>query len=254
MKKISVIIPVYNTLPFLKAAVDSIIIQKDFIHEVIIVNDGSTDGSGIFLEEQYGKLSFVKIFNIRNQGQGFARNLGTKNADGDYIYYFDSDDISVKGIFKKFHDEEKKYPGLELFCFSGESFLDENHSGQDVSTNYLDSKDVYKRKINGFFKSGEDAFSALADCKGFYASPPLYIFKKSILNENNFKFHSAKYEDEAFTHQLFIYAGKTLVKNDVYFNRRVRSGSTMQSKPGFDNILGYIGTVKNLEFLKRRRF
>ena len=100
--RISVVIPIYNTRSYLQEAVDSIIQQKEFLHEIIIVDDGSNDGSGDLLEKLYGDNEFIKIHHTENKGQGHARNLGTDFAKGDYIYYFDSDDISAPNLFKRF--------------------------------------------------------------------------------------------------------------------------------------------------------
>ncbi len=65
MKNISVIIPVYNTKPYFKQAIDSIIEQKEFIHEVIIINDGSTDGSGDIPEERNTGNDYCKDHSYR---------------------------------------------------------------------------------------------------------------------------------------------------------------------------------------------
>ena len=247
---VSVIVPIYNTEKYLQTAIDSLLKQKNFLSEIILINDGSTDGSGELIEKLYGKNKIVKIFHTENQGQGLARNLGTKKSSGDFIYYFDSDDIADINLFKQFHNTFIKYPSLELFCFSGQSFLDEETQSENITNKGLLSDTSYKRKVNTVCKSGEVAFNLLIKNKGFFPGPPFYIFKKSILEKNNLKFNSIRYEDEEFTHKLLLFSGKTYITNDVFFYRRVRAGSTMQKSSNFSDISGYFKIVESLSELK----
>jgi glycosyltransferase involved in cell wall biosynthesis len=246
---ISVIIPIYNTKPYLKEAIDSILQQKDFVHEIIIINDGSTDGSRELLNSLYSHDNFIKILHTENQRQGPARNLGTRIASGDFIYYFDSDDVARPGLFKKFNDLILEESQLELFGFSGEPFLDINYTIDEETKKSLLSTKPYYRKINALCNSGEEAYNLLYDNKSFSPLPYLYIFKKSVLAKNNIEFRSIRFEDEEFTQQLFLFAGKTYISNDVYCERRMREGSTMQLNRCFADILGYMKTIETLEKL-----
>lgn len=250
MKSVSVIIPVYNTKDYLEEAIDSAIQQKDFLLELIIVDDGSTDGSSKIIDEKYGNLEIVKIFHIENSGQGNARNLGIKKASGEYLYFFDSDDILEQGLFKEFTEIAESSPNLDLFCFSGESFLDKGLSENEVTNQKLLSKRAYKRNISSKFEYGEEAFSALLSKKGFFAGPPFYICSKNLLEKNKICFRVGKYEDEDFTHTLFLHASKTYVTNKVFYKRRVRLGSTMQVTRNFEHLYGYIQVVEKLKKLK----
>lgn len=90
--KISVVIPIYNVQAYLTKCLDSLYIQAKDNMEIILVNDGSTDES-LTICESYAKLhSNTLIINKENGGLSDARNVGTKAATGDYIYYLDSDD------------------------------------------------------------------------------------------------------------------------------------------------------------------
>ena len=97
--KISVIIPVYNVEKWLNKCVDSILSQSYENFEVILVNDGSTDKSKDICDQYLKEDNRVKVFDILNSGQSVARNIGLKEAKGDYILFIDSDDyISDKAI------------------------------------------------------------------------------------------------------------------------------------------------------------
>ena len=93
---ISIIVPVYNTEKYIERCLDSIMKQDYPNFEVILVNDGSTDESGIIIQkykEKYKNISYIKQ---ENKGVGAARNAGIKVAKGDYISFVDSDDLIME--------------------------------------------------------------------------------------------------------------------------------------------------------------
>lgn len=90
---ISIIVPVYNTEKYIERCLDSVMKQDYPNFEVILVNDGSTDESGIIIQkykEMYENISYIKQ---ENKGVGAARNAGIKVAKGDYKSYI------IKGVF-----------------------------------------------------------------------------------------------------------------------------------------------------------
>ena len=89
--KISVIVPVYNVEKYLKQCLDSIVNQTYKNLEIIIVNDGTKDNSMKIVEE-YLQDKRIKVINKENGGLSSARNIGIKEATGDYISFIDSDD------------------------------------------------------------------------------------------------------------------------------------------------------------------
>mgnify|MGYP004499027325 FL=1 len=92
MVKVSVIVPVYNSEKYLNKCIDSILNQTLKEIELILVNDGSTDGSMKILEKYSESDSRVVILNLKNGGPGKARNEGIKIAKGEYLSFVDSDD------------------------------------------------------------------------------------------------------------------------------------------------------------------
>lgn len=90
--KVSVIIPVYNVEKYLRECVDSVLSQTHKQFEVILVDDGSTDGSGTICDEYAERCSCVSVIHSTNKGPFFARNLGAHIAQGDIVVFLDSDD------------------------------------------------------------------------------------------------------------------------------------------------------------------
>ena len=88
---ISVIVPVFNVAPYLRKCLDSILNQTYENLEIIIIDDGSTDGSGSVCDE-YKKDERVKVFHTENRGLSAVRNKGLDEANGDWIGFVDSDD------------------------------------------------------------------------------------------------------------------------------------------------------------------
>jgi glycosyltransferase involved in cell wall biosynthesis len=120
MPKVSVIIPTYNRLPMLKEAVDSVLSQNVEDVELIVVDDGSTDGTADKVVKYGGR---VKLFQHKeNRGVSAARNTGIHHAKGKYIGFLDSDDLWVKGKLKiqvTFLDENPHYP----LCYTDEIWI-----------------------------------------------------------------------------------------------------------------------------------
>ena len=90
---VSVIMPVYNTEPYLREALDSLLKQTNPNIEIICVDDGSTDASASILKEYTEKDPRVQILRQNHQGAGAARNLGMESAQGEYLLFLDADDF-----------------------------------------------------------------------------------------------------------------------------------------------------------------
>ena len=88
----SVIIPVYNTQKYLAECLNSVLNQSYQNFELLLINDGSTDGSGILCDDFASKDPRITVIHQKNQGQLFTRRVGIENAKGDYLVFLDSDD------------------------------------------------------------------------------------------------------------------------------------------------------------------
>lgn len=98
---ISVIVPVYNASPWLEQCIDSIIAQTHQELEIILVDDGSTDGSGTICDEYTSRDSRIRVIHQQNRGVGSARNAGLAGAAGGYIGWVDADDWIEPDMFRK---------------------------------------------------------------------------------------------------------------------------------------------------------
>jgi len=120
MPKVSVIIPTYNRLPMLKEAVDSVLSQDFEDFELIVVDDGSTDGTGEEIKRYGGRVRLLQF--PENRGVSAARNRGLLHARGKYVAFLDSDDLWVKGKLKiqvSFLDDNPHYP----LCYTDEIWI-----------------------------------------------------------------------------------------------------------------------------------
>lgn len=97
---LSVIIPVYNCAKYIEAAVDSIIKQPVSVKCIVLVNDGSTDPSGVICDELAQKYSIIRVLHQENKGVSIARNNGIEyvlsNTDSEHVMFLDADDVWMK--------------------------------------------------------------------------------------------------------------------------------------------------------------
>lgn len=96
---ITVIVPVYNIMEYLPRCVESICGQTYRKLEILLVDDGSTDGTGTLCDELAEKDARIRVFHQQNGGSSSARNLGLEHASGEYIGFVDSDDYIDPGMY-----------------------------------------------------------------------------------------------------------------------------------------------------------
>lgn len=122
---VSVIVPIYNADKYLCRCIDSILDQsyKDF--ELLLVDDGSTDGSAAICDEYAGKDSRIKVFHKQNGGVSSARNVGLNYAKGDWISFIDSDDyVNINFLLDFVNDETE----IDELIVQGFFINKQNHS------------------------------------------------------------------------------------------------------------------------------
>ena len=195
--KISVIIPVYNTEKYLHRCIDSVLAQtyKDF--ELLLIDDGSKDSSGIICDEYAAKDARVRVFHKENGGVSSARNVGLDHAQGEWITFVDSDD-------------EVKPNWLDLFCMQI-SYGVELVSQGLIFNNSRSSKLIGEIKVRGFTYIG-DIYKSIdflyrESLVGYLV---IKAFKRAIIEKNNIRFNVAYnyHEDEEFFLRYCIYINK----------------------------------------------
>ena len=116
MDKISVVVPVYNVKKYLEKSFESIADQTYDNLEIVLVDDGATDGSGKLCDELAKKDNRVKVCHKVNGGLSSARNHGLLNATGDYIIFIDSDDYIHPDMISSLYSEIKRTDSDVAVC------------------------------------------------------------------------------------------------------------------------------------------
>lgn len=143
--KFSIIIPVYNSAPFLEKCLDSLLNQEYKDYEIIVIDDGSTDGSysiGLSYQQKYHN---IHVLHQNNSGPSAARNKGLSMAQGEYILFVDSDDSVSEDYFLNLDLAVKTRPDVIFF---GSYHLNENVNPKKI----FPAKEVFgKQDIVTFF-------------------------------------------------------------------------------------------------------
>jgi len=222
--KFSVIMPVYNVEAYVIEAVESILNQtyKDF--ELIIINDGSKDQTGDIADEYAKKDSRVIVIHKQNEGLSSARNLGIKNAIGEFIYFIDGDDYLDLNTFENIEFAIRN-SSADVICFGIKTFKEESFIDNDINLSLKD--EYYERKfLERREYSGIEFYEKQVENNSLVSSACLYVTKKSLIEENQLMFQPGIiHEDELFTRLLFIHAHKILFLENKFYNRRYRPNS-----------------------------
>lgn len=149
--KISIIIPVYNCEKYLHTSVDSILQQTYKEWELILVDDGSKDNSGLICDLYAEKDNRIKKIHISNSGPSNARNIGLRNITGDYCIFVDSDDfleITALEVLSKVVSKQHfhiVFYGYFNDCLVENKYLNKkiNKCGRKIFNNNMDFKNEY---------------------------------------------------------------------------------------------------------------
>ena len=219
--RISVIVPVYNVEPYLKDCLSSLVQQSIPFFEIVLVNDGSTDGSLAICEHYCRQYPFIKLICQENQGQAVARNVGITAATGDYIIFVDSDDYvhldTNERLLYYLNDAQ-----VEVLYFNGEIKFD---------VPYKTKKDTYvhNARLNGPVLTGISYVEGSFPHHGM-VSVGVVAYKKSFLSKYEIFFPDGLYfEDHYFALQVNTNAKTVKCVPDILYVRRYRENSTMTS-------------------------
>ncbi|MFT4008393.1 MAG: glycosyltransferase [Lacrimispora sp.] len=216
--KISVIVPVYNVYNWLDACMESIVNQSLQDFEVILIEDGSTDGSDLKCEEWGKKDRRIKILKQKNSGPSIARNKGIREAKGEYLSFIDSDDWVDRDFLKKLYDAASQNDADMAEC------------------------DVYRVDD----RTGERTYRVCSGSLGKlytvkehmkYGYTPIWkcLVRKELFIKNEIEFPDCHSEAKAIYPLLLALSNKiTNINEGLYFYRRFRKDS-LTAKPRQNN-------------------
>lgn len=175
---ISVIVPVYNTEKYLPRCLDSILSQSFTDFELILIDDGSKDGSGVICNAYASKDDRIRVFHKENGGVSSARNLGIDNSKGEWLYFADSDDELLPNGLQTLvncidNDVDVVMGGYEKFNEEGDLL----ESVQDRAVVTLDKK----KSLSSLYHGHTMFYSALS-----YTW--LRLFRKKIIDYHRIRF------------------------------------------------------------------
>ncbi|EOA6595913.1 TPA: glycosyltransferase family 2 protein [Vibrio vulnificus] len=204
---VSVIIPSYNSENFIRESVESVLSQTYPIDEIIVIDDGSTDGSSALLLDLERNNENVRVVTTSNNGASSARNTGLKLAKSDIVAFLDSDDYWVDNKI----ETQIKY------------LLENNYQALVSSLNIVDKN---SKLISHQDNYGNDLIHKILRKKVSMMTPTL-IFYKSLVEENNLSFNvnMKHYEDHLFIISLAS-RGRLGAMRERLVNRRVHDLSS----------------------------
>lgn len=250
--KISIIVPVYNVEQYLPRCIHSLRNQTLHDIEVILVDDGSSDGSSQICDQMATEDCRIKVIHKLNEGAGKARNAALEIATGEYIGFVDSDDFVEKEMFETLYNKANEYEAD--LVMSGVSYVDGNmfsEKGTCVIMKYFDkdtrfdtAEDLKKLRMGIAGALPEDV-----DDSKYGMSIWKNLFRHEIIKQNHLVFQSERVvfsEDALFMIDYISHIKRAIGIPEAYYNycRNGESISKSYKKDRFEKILVFIAEVQ----------
>ena len=209
--KLSIIIPIYNAEKYLERCIDSILLQSFQDFEIILVNDGSTDGSRLICEAYAKKDNRVILINKPNGGSSSAKNLGLSHANGEYIEFVDADDYLDEEYI------EHLWTGCDVYdadvCIGNVSFT-------KIRNGDIKSKERVSMQKGHFTLKEFLMFYPTYMPKAIIGAPWNKIYKKEIIDTYAIKFDTQirNNEDTHFNYWYLSKCSSVYVSDEPYYN------------------------------------
>lgn len=229
---ISVIIPVYNVAAYLPQCIKSILAQEYQALEVILIDDGSTDGSGALCDELAAKDSRLKVIHQANAGAAAAKNAGLRVATGEYLSFVDSDDFLEPGAYEYMVEQLREHDADVIQCAFRNVFRNR-------------SEDVITVRDFTIYETGEYLTRYTQDWTCGLLWDKLY---RRELFDGIFFEEGHKIDDEFFTYRGIMNARTILRSPRVVYNYRKRRSGVMLSSTSTQKIL-----LDKVDYLSARR-
>lgn len=230
--KISAIVPVYNTEDLVGRCIESILAQSFLDWELILIDDGSKDGSLGVLKTYEKKDSRIKVIHQDNSGPGLARNRGIKEATGEYVVFVDSDDAIMSDYFEKLSKEIADVVFIDIDQVDNDLNLIRKEHMSDYKN--LSKDDFIRSQINGTILWGGVRKAA----------------KRQLLLDNNILFTDHKVGEEAIYSFLLLYYARSIafITGSVYqyINRDGSQSDLKDDDPWGDVALALRNTITDL--------
>lgn len=209
--KLSVIMPVFNVERYLRETLDSILAQGMKDYELICVNDGSTDASENILAEYAERIPLMKVVEKQHGNAGEARNVGLREAHGDYLLFLDSDDVFAPDMFRSLLDGiETAHADMAICGFA--KFRDGEPLPQLAQSADWKSLDSPARTVDLFNRWPGWAWDK--------------IFRRAFIQHLNLEFQEiAVSNDLYFTYMALAHAERIAVSQAKFVAHRYRAGS-----------------------------
>ena len=236
---ISVIIPVYNVKEFLRACVERITAQTYTNLEILLVDDGSNDGSEAICDEYAARDPRVRVLHKPNGGQASARNAALDVARGEFISFVDSDDLISLDLIETLFRLTQKFCTKIAMCgytaFSDESEINNFKAALNFKENQ-NSKEINnpEKIVNSNANAGEYKISPQELFRRSCTQDPYFstavwraLFAREIFTALRFPTGQI-YEDVAIFFDMFNHGATACTSETLYFYR-IRAGSTVNS-------------------------
>ncbi len=217
--KVSVVIPVYNTEKYIDECLETLENQTLKEIEIICVNDGSKDGSLQVLQKHAEKDPRVKVLDQENSGVCVARNRGLEAATGEYVIFFDSDDVFPPYILEKEFENAVKYK-VDVVSFNIMTFAEGKETVDVNSFKYDPSKVRFCSR-----QKNQNPFYYMLENSGYVVTK---LFKRSFLLEHNIRFKPGvtNYEDGLLNFMIFPHVTEMVQDDNIgYCYRTFRPNS-----------------------------
>lgn len=212
--EISIIMPCHNSLPYIKSALDTVFRQTFKNFELLLVDDGSIDGTFDYLKSVELEKDNVSVFRNPVQGAGASRNIGLSYARGNFVIFLDSDDLFSPHLLEELHASLLKYSSDIAVC-EYESFI----SGTSNSS-----------IVNSFNKLPFSIEPSAIDFKLmmlFDSAPWNKLIRRDLLVSNSIYFQNCKYANDLFAVYASIFSSSliSIVHKPLVRYRTGRSNS-----------------------------
>ncbi|MDE6260047.1 MAG: glycosyltransferase [Oscillospiraceae bacterium] len=240
----SVVIPVYNIENYIQECIDSVLCQSFSDYEIILINDGSTDGSGKICDEYARKYECIHVIHQENQGQSKARNQGIRISKGDYIIFIDGDDyLCGKDNFRNLaHYIQRKSNSPDIVAYHGVSAFSD---GSKVIYNKSCMNDFRTDGAGKGYTAEEFLTVHLKGDSMFFWFPWFYAYDRELFAGQELQFPEGhKYEDVYLIWRILLKAKRIeVMPNIVYVYRRNRKNSTSEVA-SYQNLSDFLWAIE----------